>query len=211
MMAAAPQLPVALATCALAAVALSAQQVNAASPRDSAWTYIVGTEETVPIVVRFGRPIGPGRSVLEEHARSQAPWSPGSGDPTTVSCTSPFMIGDIKLAAGTYSLWALPDTSGVTLIVNRRVGPGFTSYDAAADEGRARLAVEPVDPPVQPLSIYFRTLRKGPDTLIAQYDLKLSQASNKEHSTIGLRTGNVQLLVITWDTFHWSLPVKLQD
>jgi hypothetical protein len=195
----------------ITAAALSAQQATAAPVRDSAKAYIVGKEETVPVVVSFGRPAGSGRSIVADHAASHLPWSPGNGDPTTITCTSAFMVGDLKLAPGSYSLWALPDASGVTLIVNRRTGPAATTYDPSADAGRAALAVEAVDPPIEPLSISLRAVRKGPDTLISQYDQKVSQASNKEHYTIGLRTGNVQLLVITWDHFRWSLPVKLQD
>ncbi len=205
---AARQFPLAAAASLVTAAALSGQ-LPVASTRDSAKAYVVGREETVPIVVSFGQLSGTGRSLLAEHGASHTPWSLGSGL-TTITCTSAFMVGEIKLAAGSYSLWALPNAGGVTLIVNRRLDPA-AAYDATADAGRVPLTVEPADPPVQPLSIYFRAVRKGPDTLISQYDQQVSRTSNKEHYTIGLRTGNVQLLVITWDTFRWSLPVKLQD
>ena len=119
------------------------------------------------------------------------------------------MIGDLKVPAGTFSLWTLPGRSSVTLIVNRRSGPGTFRYDSTADVGRVALRTDSLAVPVDPFTILFRNDRKAPDTLIAQFDTRQSAAMQGEHYTVAMRPGAVQSLIITWDHFRWSVPVTL--
>jgi hypothetical protein len=64
--------------------------------------------------------------------------------------------------------------------------------------------------PVEPFTIRFRTLRNGPDTLSIQYDTRQSNALHGEHYTMGIGSASVQMLMISWDRFRWSVPVTLQ-
>lgn len=193
---------------AVAPLPLAAQ--DSVRSRTFASVFIVGAAETVAIAVSYERPSAVGRGVLGDLVPYDRPWITGIAAPAEINCPRPFAIGNLKIPAGTYTLWTLPTRNGVTLIVNSRFGPGASTYDSSADVGRVALTIDSLPQPVDPFRIFFRTDRKGPDTLITQYDARQSATMHGEHFTIDTRTGNVQNLVMTWDRFRWSLPVKLQ-
>ena len=178
--------------------------------RITATAFIVGPTETVAIFVRYSRPPAAGRTVLGDIIPFDRPWLTGIEVPADVTCQRPFMIGSLKVPAGTYSLWTLPTRTGVTLIVSKQFGHDAAKYDAREDVGRVPLSVDSLPTAVEPFTIAFRSERKAPDTLVVQYDVKQSAAMHGEHQTMGVGTGTVQSLVITWDRFRWALPVRLQ-
>jgi hypothetical protein len=192
------------------AAPLSAQDGARAVPRDTLSAYIVGSKETVRVALSYDRPVAIGRTILGDVVPYDRVWMTGSGAPPEFTCPSPFLIGTLKVPAGTYSLWTLPTRRGSTLIVNRHVGPGSTTYDSTADVGRVALAVDTLPVPTDRFSVVLRNDRKGPDTLTSRYDVRQSAAMHGEHYTLGLGPGTVQTLVITLDRFRWSVALTLQ-
>ena len=198
------------ATISAAVFAAPASAQDSTHARITSSAFVIGATETTAISVTYGRPAAASRPVLGDAVRFDQPWITGYGAPPTVSCLSPFMLGDLKVPAGTYALWTLPTRAGATLIVNKGLGRGATTYDSTQDIGRVLLASETLQTPVEPFTITFRNARKAPDTLMVQYDVKQSAAMHGEHLTMGVGTGTSQSLVITWDHFRWTLPVRLQ-
>lgn len=67
-------------------------------------------------------------------------WRFGDDDATEITITNDVVIADQPLKAGTYSLFAIPDTAEWTLIVNKAVGQwGTFKYDQSKDVFRVKL------------------------------------------------------------------------
>ena len=170
-------------------------------------TYLVGAKETVLMSIAYNRTTALSREVLGDLVPFNKPWITGSGDATELSCPRAFMLGDLQVPAGTYALWTLPTPTGVTLIVSR---DRSSHYDPLADAGRVALVTDTVSERVGALMIAFHSVRRAPDTLTVQYDVRQSAAMHGEHLTMGVGTGTAQTLVIAWGKFRWAIPVRLQ-
>lgn len=68
------------------------------------------------------------------------------GPAIAFSTNSNIKIGDLRVPAGTYSLFFLPFRDGMKLIVNKRFGQAGNDYDPASDLGRIdMIPTEPLD------------------------------------------------------------------
>jgi Protein of unknown function (DUF2911) len=190
-----------------AMIAAAPVQAQDTARRVTVSTYIVGAKETVLVTVAYNRTAALGREVLGDLVPLNKPWITGSGDATELSCPRPFVLGDLRIPAGTYALWTLPTPSGVTLIVSR---DRSSQYDPRADAGRVALVTDTVSETVDRLTIGFHSQRRAPDTLTVQYDVRQSAAMHGEHLTMGVGSGTANALVIIWGKFRWTVPVTLQ-
>jgi hypothetical protein len=105
-------------------------------------------------------------------------WRTGANAATTLYIDRPLTIGTAVVPAGEYSLWTLPTTTGVELIINRQHGQWGTEYDAARDLVRIPMLVSADSTPREAFTI-----------------------------TVNVQ-GNSGELLIQWDTFVWRVPVK---
>jgi hypothetical protein len=85
------------------------------------------------------------------------------------------------MAAGTYTLWTVPRTNRIDLIVNKQFGQWGTGYDRTRDLGRAVLATDSLSTPVEKFTISIRPTdaRRG-------------------------------TLVMEWGPFQWTAPIVVQ-
>ena len=85
------------------------------------------------------------------------------------------------MPAGRYTLWTVPRTQGVDLVVNRQTGQWGTAYGPTHDLGRVPMTTATAAPPVEQFTISI-----DPD---------------------GGRRGT---LAMAWGSFRWAAPIELR-
>jgi hypothetical protein len=103
--------------------------------------------------VDYGRPLVRGRQILGGVVPWNEVWRTGANAATQLNTAIDLKVGDGVIPAGTYSLWTLPTTTGVQLIVNRQTGQWGTQYDPAQDLLRVDLFIEMLPRPVERFTI----------------------------------------------------------
>ena len=128
--------------------------------------------------VDYGRPLARGRVLLGDIIPYDEVWRTGANAATQFSTSMPITLGGIRLPAGTYTLWTVPRTSGVDLIVNKQIGQWGTGYNGKFDIGKAAMGSAAPASPVEKFTI----------SIIS---------TDAHHGT----------LVMEWGTFRWTAPI----
>lgn len=125
--------------CALAAAAspglaqVPPLQLPAASPKATV-TQKVGLTE---VTVRYSRPAVAGRKVWGALVPFGEVWRTGADENTTLSFSTPVVVGGKTLPAGTYGLHTIPGEKEWTVILSTQANAwGSYSYDATEDAVR---------------------------------------------------------------------------
>ena len=133
------------------------------------------------LTIDYGRPLARGRTLLGEVIPYDRVWRTGANAATQFATTTPIKLGGVQVPAGTYTLFTLPHTSGVDLIVNKQSGEWGTEYNGSLNLGRTRMTSEVATTPVEEFTI---AVIPG-DT----------------------RHGK---LVFEWGAFRWVAPIEVQ-
>jgi hypothetical protein len=128
--------------------------------------------------VDYGRPLARGRVLLGDIVPYDEVWRTGANAATQFSTSMPITLGGIQLPAGMYTLWTVPHTNGVELIVNKQTGQWGTGYNGKFDIGKAPMATVAAASPVEKFTI----------SIIS---------TDAHHGT----------LVMEWGTFRWTAPI----
>jgi len=128
--------------------------------------------------VDYGRPLARGRALLGDIIPYDEVWRTGANAATQFSTSMPITLGGIRLSAGTYSLWTVPRTNGVDLIVNKQIGQWGTGYNGKFDLGKAAMGSAAAASPVEKFTISI-------------------VSTDAHHGT----------LVMEWGTFRWTAPI----
>jgi len=128
--------------------------------------------------VDYGRPLVRGRVLVGDLLPYDQVWRTGANAATQFSTSMPITLGGIRLAAGLYTLWTVPHTNGVDLIVNKQTGQWGTGYNGKFDLGKAPMATTTPASPVEKFTI--------------------SIISTDAHHG---------MLVMEWGTFRWTAPI----
>jgi hypothetical protein len=99
------------------------------SPRDTVQATIAGAR----LMVDYGRPHVRGRKIFGGIVPFGEVWRTGANAATQFSTDRPLVFGHDTLAAGTYTLWTLPEDSAASLIFNRQTGQWGTEHDPEQD------------------------------------------------------------------------------
>ena len=84
-------------------------------------------------------------------------------------------FGDVKIPAGTYSLWARKDADNSwKLVFNKQHGQWGTQHDAAKDLGAVPLTESKADSPAEQVTIDLAKADNGGSIAILWGDMKLS-------------------------------------
>lgn len=112
-------------------------------PRPSPKATVTQTVGLTDVTVTYSRPSVRGRAIWGELVPYGQVWRTGANEATTIAFKSDVTIGNEKLAAGTYSLHAIPGKDEWTVIFNSVADQwGSYSYDAAKDTLRVRIKPE---------------------------------------------------------------------
>ncbi len=131
--------------------------------------------------VDYGRPLLRGRVLLGDVIGYDRVWRTGANAATQFSTSAPITIAGLNVPAGMYTLWTVPHTNGVELIVNKETGQWGTAYNDALNLGKAPIKTETVTTPVEEFTISF-------------------VPSDSKHGS----------LVMEWGTFKWTAPIVLK-
>ena len=131
--------------------------------------------------VDYGRPLLRGRKLLGDVLPYDRVWRTGANAATQFTTSAPVKLAGMQLPAGTYTLWTVPHTNGVDLIVNRQTGQWGTDYNSSRNLGIAKITTRELSAPVEAFTIF-----------IVPADTK--------HGT----------LVMEWGIFRWIAPIEVQ-
>ena len=131
----------------------------AKSQSGSVWQRVANTELTVT----YDRPVARGRELFGGIVRYGDVWNPGANDATAIAVSRDVTVDGRPLAAGKYSIWAIPDPTEWTLIFSRAADVYHTPYPGE-DQDALRLTVTPQSGSyVETLVFYFAAV-EGKDT-----------------------------------------------
>jgi hypothetical protein len=141
--------------CIFAALALTsplfAQEKQRVSPHET----VNATVDGAKISIVYGRPYskdpksGEKRTIWGGLVPFGKVWRMGADEATILTTDKDITIGGTAIAAGSYSLYLLPEGSAAKLVVNKQTGQWGTKYDEKQDLARIDLkkdaAAKPVD------------------------------------------------------------------
>jgi hypothetical protein len=141
--------PLAAALLILAGRPLPAQQIPL-SQRGAVSQMVGGTR----IEIRYSRPVARGRELFGKLVPWGKVWCPGADTATTISFSTPVVVSGQSLAAGTYSLWAIPQPDVWTVIFSRAQPVFHVPYPEGRDALRVRVPALR-GAPMETLAFYF--------------------------------------------------------
>lgn len=104
-------------------------------------------------------------------------WCTGANWATKITTEGNLEIGGLKVPAGSYSIWTVPNDKEWTLIINKQTGQFHLNYDSSRDFGRTKMDVKKLPVPVETFTIELRP-----------------------------NTGNKGTLALMWETTEASIP-----
>lgn len=182
--------------CLLAVVLFTAISVNAqavkfppldGSPADIAYfpnksVKFKKTDTPAPVIkVIYSRPSVKGRTIFGDLIKFGEVWRVGANENTEIKFYKAVTINGVKVPAGSYSLFAIPEKDKWTIIINKETDLwGAYAYDESKDLVKVSVPVKPVSDVIEALSIAFTT------------------------------EGSVANLVIGWDKTTVELPITVK-
>ena len=143
----------AMSVLAVAAWASAGQFGGLASPRASVAATIGGKR----IAIEYYAPSMHGRKVMGGLVPYDEVWCTGANWATKITTEAPLQMGTLKLPAGSYSIWTLPNASEWMLIINKQTGQFHKDYDSSTDFGRTKMNLKTLAAPVETFKIELRS------------------------------------------------------
>lgn len=136
-----------------AAAAPAFGQYTLASPPMVTQAMIGGKQ----ITVHYFAPSMRGRKIMGALVPYGRVWCTGANYCTTItSDDAGLQIGPMKLAAGTYAIWTLPNEKEWKVIVNKNTHAFHLDYDEDGDIGRTDMDLATLNDPVEQMRIEVR-------------------------------------------------------
>jgi hypothetical protein len=106
------------------------------------------------LTISYNRPIARGRTLFGGIVPYHQEWDPGADEATTLTASRDILIGGKPLPAGSYTIWAIPDSTIWTVILSTATRIPHTPYPKGQDA--LRLSVAPTRAPhMEALAFYF--------------------------------------------------------
>ena len=145
-----------------------------ASPLDIAYypsnaAKVKKDDATMPIIkVIYARPAKKGREVFGVLEQFDKVWRLGANESTEIYFDRTVYVGNAKLKAGRYSLFAIPSKDKWTIIVNKQTDRwGAFSYDEAKDVVRTEVPITKLEKAIEVFSIVFTNAPEGANMVMA--------------------------------------------
>jgi hypothetical protein len=140
---------------AVSVVVLRAQQDKSKRPSPPAKaTLDLGGGQSV--TVDYSSPRLKGRHVGEEIAPYGQVWRTGANEATTFVTTAEVSVGGTAVAAGSYTLFTIPNKDKWVLIISKKTGEWGTDYPGPSnDVARVDMKVSSLPSPVENFTISF--------------------------------------------------------
>ena len=126
-------------------------------------------DQSMPIIkVLYSRPSKKGREVFGVLEQFDKVWRLGANENTEIYFSKTVTIGDKKIKAGKYSLFAIPSKDKWTIIINKQTDRwGAFSYDQAKDVARVIVPVTKTDKVIETFSMTFVDSAEGANLFMA--------------------------------------------
>ena len=148
-----------------------AQERDMTEARPSPNASVSQTVGTSTMTVDYGRPSVRGREIFGGLVPYDAVWRTGANEATVLTTDADIMVGDTKLAAGSYALFTVPGKEGWTVIFNSVAEQwGAYNYDAAQDVARVEVIAETTLPVQEQLRITFEDVTEDSALLTIRWD-----------------------------------------
>ena len=129
------------------------------------------------ISIEYYAPSMHGRKVMGGLVPFGVVWCTGANWATKITTQANLEMGSLKLPAGSYSIWTLPNQNEWTLIINKQTGQFHLNYDSSQDFGRTKMNLKTLAAPVETFKIEVRS-----------------------------EGGNKGVLALLWETTEASIP-----
>jgi hypothetical protein len=96
--------------------------------------YVAGTK----IEITYRRPVAHGRALFGGLVPYGKIWTPSADSGARIAISAPITVNGSTLAAGTYSLWAIPDSTSWALVFNSVPAVFHLAYPAGRDVMRVQ-------------------------------------------------------------------------
>ena len=117
------------------------------------------TENTIAghkITIDYYAPSMHGRKIFGALVPFDTVWCTGANYATKITSDAALQMGDLKIPAGSHSIWTIPNPNQWTLIINNQTGQFHLNYDDSRDFGRTKMNIKPLDSPVETFKIEIR-------------------------------------------------------
>lgn len=139
------------------------------SPLDSATTQLgAGT-----VKVCYGAPSARGRTIVGGVDPFGQPWRMGANEATVIHTTAVVNVGGVALAAGSYSLYSIPEAQNWTVVLNSssdRWGVPINDEVRSSDIGQFTVAAEATSEHVETLRYRFEPRSEGAAELVMEFE-----------------------------------------
>jgi hypothetical protein len=137
-------------------------------------------KEPLAVRVVYSRPKKEGRTVFGTLVEYGKVWRLGANEATEIEFYKQVYIGGKKIAKGRYTLYAIPNETTWTFILNKETETwGSFKYNAARDVVRTNVPVQKITETVESLAMTFE------------------------------KAGNTINLVVAWENVKTALPITL--
>lgn len=135
---------------------------------------------TTPIAkVTYGRPQKKGRTMLGDTEKYGKVWRTGANETTEIKFYKDVTVGGKKLAAGTYSLYTIPNADKWVIIFNSKLDTwGSYEYDESKDVARVEVPAGKSDAEVEAFTIVFDGKGGSADMVLAWENTKVKVPFN---------------------------------
>jgi hypothetical protein len=123
------------------------------SPPASASATIAGQK----ITIEYYAPSIHGRKIMGGLVPFGEVWCTGANWATKITSVANLQMGGLKLPAGSYSIWTIPNANEWTLIINKQTGQFHKDYDSSTDFGRTKMDLKTLAIPVETFKIDLRS------------------------------------------------------
>jgi hypothetical protein len=139
-------------------------------PRVSPRRTAEGVVDGVQIKVEWGSPYKRGRVIWGTLVPWGRWWMPGADETTTVQTSAPLTVGDLRVPAGTHSIYTVPGPEEFVLIINNGTNLFHTEYPQRLDLGRVPMTTRTIDEVVEQLTFGVEAKTEGGGRLTITWD-----------------------------------------
>ena len=134
------------------------------------------------LTIDYYAPSMHGRKIMGSLVPFGEVWCAGANWATKLTTEANLQMGTLKLPAGSYSIWTLPNANEWTLIINKQTGQFHKDYDSSTDFGRTKMNLKTLASPVETFKIELRN-----------------------------EGGNKGTLALLWETTEASIPFTVSN
>jgi hypothetical protein len=122
------------------------------------------------ITIEYYAPSTHGRKIMGALVPFGEVWCTGANWATKITSEANLQMGSLKLPAGSYSIWTLPNANEWTLIINKETGQFHKDYDSSTDFGRTKMDLKALADPVETFKIELRSDGGNKGTLALDWE-----------------------------------------